>query len=393
MIPRAAEPTLRKLAEGFPVIAVTGPRQSGKTTLCRALFPAYPYASLENPDVRAFATEDPRGFLAQYRSGAVLDEVQRCPDLLAYLQQMVDEDSRRGGRFVLTGSQQFGLLSGISQSLAGRVALLHLLPFGAGELRAANGLPQDLDELLLKGAYPPIYDRGLDPTVWYSNYVQTYLERDVRQLINVRDLTVFQRFLRLCAGRTGQLINLSSLGDDVGVSHNTVREWLSVLVASYVIHRLPPQHRNLNKRLVKTPKLYFLDPGLAARLLGIETRMQLSNHPLRGALFETWVVSEFIKARFNRALGPNLSFWRDRTGHEVDLLVERGAQLQPVEVKSGATLTADSFKGLQRWLALACDLALRPLLVYGGDTAQQRQGVQVLPWRDLDCEAWEINRV
>jgi len=382
MIPRDAAETLRTLAQGYPLVGVTGPRQSGKTTLCRALFPEHAYVSLEDPDVREFAQEDPRGFLDQYADGAILDEIQRCPELFAYLQRRVDE-APAPGRYVLTGSQQFGLLSGITQSLAGRVALVQLLPFSVQELRNASLLPARLDAALWRGAYPPVHDRGLDPGVWYGNYVQTYLERDVRQLINVRDLTVFQRFLRLCAGRTGQLLNLSALGDDVGVSHNTIREWLSVLEASYIVHRLPPHHRNFNKRLVKTPKLYFLDTGLAAWLLGIEEERQITTHPLRGALFETWVVSEFLKARYSRARASNLSFWRDRAGHEVDLIAEHADRLQPVEIKAGATVTADWLRGLKRWLAVAEGAATDPLIVYGGSHTQQRQGVRLVPWHSL----------
>ena len=244
---------------------------------------------------------------------------------------------QRPAQFILTGSQQFGLMSGITQSLAGRVALLNLLPFSAAELRGANLLPATPDEAIFKGCYPPIYDRQLEPGIWYANYVQTYVERDVRQLVNVRDLGQFQRFLRLCAGRTGQLLNLSALGDDAGLSHNTAREWLSVLEASYIIHRVQPHHQNFNKRLVKTPKLYFHDTGLAAWLLGIESAAQVTTHPLRGALFETWVVADYLKQRLNTARPSNLSFWRDRSGHEVDLLVEQGGQTQAIEIKSGAT--------------------------------------------------------
>jgi len=382
MIPREAERTLRELADGYPVLAITGPRQSGKTTLARAVFETLPYVTLENPDQREFAQSDPRGFFGKYADGVVIDEVQRCPELFAWLQGVVDED-RRVGRFVLTGSQQFGLLSGITQSLAGRVAFLNLLPFTAGELRAVGLLAESLDEVLWTGSYPPIFDRRLDPGIWYANYVQSYLERDVRQLINVRDLGQFQRFLRLCAGRTGQLLNLSALGDDAGVSHNTAREWISVLEAGYIVHRLPPHHRNFNKRLVKTPKLYFLDTGLAAWLLGVETPMQLSSHPLRGALFEAWVVAEHLKKRLNTARPSNLSFWRDRSGHEVDLLVEQGGEVQPVEIKSGATISRDALRGLEKWQEITGETGLRPSLVYGGSETQSRGDVSVVGWRDL----------
>jgi len=382
MIHRQVAATLLQMASQYPVVAVTGPRQSGKTTLVRALFGKLPYVSLEEPDRRAFALEDPRGFLAAYPDGAVLDEVQRAPDLLSYLQTLVDRDPRPG-RFILTGSQQLGLLSGIAQSLAGRVALIKLLPFSLGELEGSGQAPATVDKLLLQGLYPPIYDRGLDPTTWYANYVATYLERDVRQLVNVRDLTTFDRFLRLCAGRSGQLLNLSGLASDAGVSHNTARAWVSVLEASYLVQLLPPYHRSFNKRLVKTPKLYFLDPGLASWLVGIRTLDQLVVHPLRGALFEGWVVSEALKARYHQGLAPDLYFWRANSGHEVDLLREDGAVLTPFEIKSGRTVVPDFFTGLRRWVTIAGDAAGQPYLVYGGDERQIRSGVTVLPWRAL----------
>lgn len=382
MILRDAETALRELAKGYPVLALTGPRQSGKTTLARTVFSSHPYVSLENPVQREFALSDPQGFLNKYGEGAIIDEVQRCPELFAWLQGVVDEH-RRPAHFILTGSQQFGLLSGITQSLAGRVAMLNLLPFSASELRRADLLPTSVDEALWMGSYPPIYDRNLDPSVWYSNYVQTYIERDVRQLINVRDLGQFQRFLRLCAGRTGQLLNLSALGDDADLSHNTAREWVSVLEASFIIHRLPPHHRNFNKRLVKTPKLYFHDAGLAAWLLGIESPAQLNTHPQRGALFETWVVAEYLKRRLNTARPSNLSFWRDRSGHEVDLLVELDGRLTAIEIKSGATPSLDAMRGLEKWRQIAGEDAGRPCLVYGGAEAQDRSNVDVRPWREL----------
>lgn len=382
LIPRMAAAALRRLHEGFPIIAVTGPRQSGKTTLVRALFSDKPYASLEDPDLQEFALSDPRGFLAQYPDGAVFDEAQRAPALFSYLQGVVD-DARRTGMFVLTGSQQFGLLSGITQSLAGRAGMLSLLPFSLAELLAAGRAPERLDELIWFGAYPPVYDRRVEPSMWYGSYVQTYIERDVRQLINVRDLTQFQRFLRLCAGRTGQLLNLSTLGDDAGVSHNTARQWISVLEASYLVFRLAPQHVNFNKRLVKTPKLYFTDVGLAAWLLGIDSAEQIATHPLRGALFETWVVGEHLKERFNAGLGSNLTFWRDRSGHEVDLIVDRGGRLQPVEIKAGATIGEDGLRTIKRWLAIAGDAAQSPRLIYGGSRSFIREGVEIVAWREL----------
>lgn len=383
MIPRNAAPTVKKLANAFPVVAINGPRQSGKTTLARALFASHAYVSLEDPDEREFAAGDPRGFLGRFRDGVILDEVQRAPELFSYLQRMVDEDSRPG-RWVLTGSQQFGLQAGITQSLAGRVGLVTLLPLELAELRAANRVPAALDSLLLQGGYPAVHDRELEPATWYSNYVQTYLERDVRQLVNIRDLTQFQRFLRLCAGRTAQLVNLSALGDDAGVSHNTAREWLSVLEASYVIHRLPPFHRNFNKRLVKTPKLHFVDSGLAAWLLGITDTAQLALNPLRGALFESWVVGEYLKSGYNSGTRATLSFWRDRSGLEVDLLREEARRTTAIEIKSGATVTADALRGLKRWRELAGKNAGQAVLIHGGNDAYNREGVSVLGWSELD---------
>lgn len=389
LIPRSAESTVRRLAQGYPAVAVTGPRQSGKTTLVRSMYEDRPYVSLEDLDERAFADEDPRGFLARFPDGAVLDEVQRTPGLFSYLQTRVDQD-RRNGLFILTGSQQFDLLSSITQTLAGRVALVPLLPFTLRELQDAGRAPETLEELLFLGLYPPVYDRQLDPTIWYGNYVRTYVERDVRQMINVRDLSAFQRFIRMCAARTGQLLNLSGLAIDCGITHNTARAWFSVLEASFIVHLLQPHHRNFNKRLVKTPKLYFYDPGLAAWLLGVQNPEQLATHPQRGALFETWVVSELLKARFNRALGSNLYFWQDRSGHEVDVVIEQGGTLVPVEIKSGQTVVKDFFGGLESWSRIAGDAGGRPWLVYGGDRRQSRSSVEVLPWRDLGGLAPQI---
>lgn len=383
LIPRSAEGTIRQLASQYPVVAVTGPRQSGKTTLVRSLFSDRPYVSLEDLDQRDFAIEDPRRFLARFPDGAVLDEVQRTPDLFSYIQTRVDED-RRQGLFILTGSQQFDLLSRITQTLAGRVALVPLLPFTWSELRQVGQAPDVLEDLLFNGLYPPVHDRGLDPGIWYGNYIRTYVERDVRQMVNVQDLSTFQRFIRMCAARSGQLLNLSGLAGECGISHNTARAWVSVLEASYIVHLLQPHHQNFNKRLVKTPKLYFYDPGLAAWLLGLQSVEQLTIHPQRGALFETWVLSELLKARFNRALASNLYFWRDRSGHEVDVVIEQGPTLVPVEVKSGQTVVPDFFESLKSWTKIAGEAGGRPWLVYGGDQRQSRSSAEVLPWREIE---------
>jgi len=390
-IHRTLSDTALKMAESYPVVAITGPRQSGKTTLARKLFPDLPYALLEDPDTRRFATDDPRGFLDAHRDGAVLDEVQRVPELFSYLQGIVDDDPRPG-RFILTGSQQFGLISGITQSLAGRVAMLVLLPFSRAELASADLAPDRLPETLYQGAYPPVHDRDLDPTSWYANYVATYIERDVRQLVNVRDLRVFETFLRMCAARSGQLVNLSGLASDCGVSHNTARAWLSVLEASYVIRTLAPHHRNFSKRLIKSPKLYFLDPGLAAWLLEIREPAQLTSHAMRGPLFESWVHAELTKAAFNRGDRPNLFFWRDRAGLEIDFLVDQGARLVPIEAKSGATFVADWLTALNRWTELAGKEAGPGWIVHGGELRGMRHGIQMAPWNHLDNLIASIER-
>ncbi len=382
MIPRQAAVTIQGLAKGYPILAITGPRQAGKTTLAQSCFPEKPYVSLEDLDVRAYAQEDPRGFLARYAQGAILDEVQRCPALFSYLQTRVDAN-RRMAEFVLTGSQQFGLLSNITQSLAGRVGLVQLLPFSMQELRSGNVPIGPLDDLLWRGLYPPIHDRSLNPSQWFSNYVMTYVERDVRQLIEVQNLSLFQRFLKMCAARCGQLLNMSSLANDCGVSHKTIGAWLSVLEAGYVIYLLRPHHKNFGKRLVKTPKLYFYDTGLAAHLLGIQDAAHMAIHSARGALFENMVIGELLKSRFNQGLASNLYFWRNNTGEEVDVLIEQGEYLMPVEIKSGQTFNADFLSSLEKWARYAGDTALPSQLVFGGDLSMQRNGVSVHSWREM----------
>jgi uncharacterized protein len=380
MIKRAIEGSLRDLVKGYPAIAMTGPRQSGKTTLAKYLFADRPYISLENPDNRELATADPRGFLEKHREGAVLDEIQNCPPLFSYLQGVLDASSEMG-RFVLTGSQQFGLLAGITQSLAGRIAMVQLLPFTCVEAYA--GQPPALEEMLFRGLYPPVHDRNLDPSVWSANYMQTYIERDVRKIVNVRDLSVFQRFVRLCAGRVGQLLNLSQLAADAGVTHNTARAWISVLEAAYIVFLLQPHHRNFNKRIIKTPKLYFHDIGLAIWLLGMQKPEQIETCPQRGALFENWVISEMIKHRFNRGLTSNLYFWRDRAGNELDVLIEEAGNLIPVEIKSGQTVNRDYFKGIDYWLELARPRKPKAWLVYAGTDNHKRKETEVVSWRNL----------
>lgn len=382
MLNRSAFPTALRLAQGFPVLAITGPRQSGKTTMTRALFAGKPYVSLEDPEERLFADTDPRGFLARFPQGAILDEVQRCPGLFSYLQGVVDERQRMG-EFIITGSQQFGLMSNIAQSLAGRVGLLQLLPFSLAELKEGGMLPAALDTAMLQGSYPPLYDRPVMPGDWFPNYVSTYLERDVRQLLAVRDLSLFQRFLKMCAARSGQLLNLSALASDCGISHVTAREWMTVLEASYIVYLLRPHHRNFGKRLVKMPKLYFLDTGLMAYLLGIRDTDTLSTHASRGALFETLVVSEWVKRQFNAGQVAELYFWRDSAGHEVDLLIPDGNRFMPVEIKSGSTFSADWTAALRKLSALFGDAALSPGIVYGGEGRYEREGCHVAGWKAL----------
>jgi hypothetical protein len=396
MIPRHLEPGLLKAARQYPVVSVTGPRQSGKTTLVRNAFPHHQYASLEVPDQREFAQEDPRGFLGQFAGKVVLDEVQRAPHLFSYIQGIVDE-RQQAGQFILTGSQNFLLLQNISQTLAGRCATLHLLPFSRAELarqpmmdlaalgRAvpkANGKPpaRSLFETLFAGGYPRIFDKHLDPQDWLRNYYQAYIEKDVRDILNVGDLETFGRFLRLCAGRSSQLLNLSSLASDAGISHTTARRWLSVLEASFLVFLLRPHHRNLNKRLVKSPKLCLLDSGLLCYLLRIRSPDDLRIHAARGAVFESWVVSEAVKNYVHRGLEPDVYFWRDSSGHEIDLLVERGKELVPVEAKSGETFASDFLDTLRFWRKLT--RKHQPAaLVYGGDTSYLREGVVVMSWK------------
>jgi len=398
MIPRHLERRLDKAIGDSLVVTLTGPRQSGKTTLARTALVGYEYVSLEDPEQRVLAVEDPRGFLGRFAGKVILDEAQRVPDLFSYVQGIVDQ-TQRPGQFVLTGSQNFLLLRQISQSLAGRCAILHLLPFSRSELArepvmdlehigAARG-PEDaggtsggLFRTLFTGGYPRIHDKGLDPQDWLSAYYQTYVERDVREVLNVGDLEAFGRFIGLCAGRTGQLLNLSSLASDCGITHTTVRRWLSVLEASFIVTLLRPHHRNFSKRLVKSAKLYFVDTGLLCYLLRIRSPEDLALHAGRGAVFESWVVSEAIKSFVHRGLRPDLYFWRDVSGHEIDLIVEMGGgRLLPVEIKSGQTFNTDFVKDLSWWRQAGGASELPGIVVYGGDDSFSYRDNRVLSWR------------
>ena len=380
MIHRKLASKLVTLFGQYPFATVTGPRQSGKTTLCRTALPGLKYANLEAPDQRNFAASDPRGFLSRLDGGAIIDEIQHVPDLLSYMQVFADEDGGTG-LFALTGSEQFPLSDAISQSLAGRTALLRLMPFSLAERRQA-GASDAIDDILYSGFYPRIYDHGLVPHQALGDYFETYVERDVRRLGQIGDMTTFRRFAGLCAGRVGQLANLTALGADAGVSHTTARSWLSVLETSYIVFTLQPYRANIRKRLVRTPKLYFYDVGLASYLIGIGNAAQTATHPLRGALFENAVIAEVAKHCFNRGERPHLSFFRDSRGLECDLLYRTGNGLAALEIKSGATVASDYFTSLRRVAELVPEITTR-IVVYGGASRQSRSDCEVVPFGDL----------
>lgn len=389
VIQRDLAPILARAASQFPAVTLTGPRQSGKSTLCRSMFPDLAYANLEAPDTRSFATEDPRGFLAQFPEGAVIDEVQRAPQLPSYLQGLIDADPTPG-RWILTGSQNLTLAASVSQSLAGRTAVLHLLPLARSELIRFESYPVGLDESLLMGGYPRIFDQQLSPADWLRSYVATYIERDVRSISNIGDLTAFQRFVELCAGRTSQLLNYSALAADAGISQPTARAWLSVLETSFIAFRLPPFHANLRKRLVKMPKLHFYDTGLACWLLGIRTAEQLRSHPLRGAIFETWVVSEIVKHRMNAGEPGGLTFYRDRDAGEADAMIERAGAFTIVEAKAAQTASSALFAGARHVheTLTASGRTSDAVVIYGGAESQTRSDVSLIPWSAMHERAW-----
>lgn len=377
MIKRHIESVLLDLASKYPVITVTGPRQSGKTTVVKSVFSKKPYVNLEIPDVRALAIEDPRSFLNQYADGAILDEIQRAPELVSYIQAIVDERAK-AGMFVLTGSQQFEIMTNITQSLAGRTALIKLLPFSISELGGRFGKLSP-DELIYAGFYPRIYDKKLNPTQALGDYFETYVERDIRKLVNVRDLNLFQKFVRLCAGRVGGILNMQGIAADSGVSHTTVRQWLSMLEASYIVCLVQPYHMNINKRLIKSPKLYFYDVGLAAYLMGIENIKHVATHPLRGNLFENMAMMEMMKYRFNTGKKSNISFYRDNSGNEIDAILASGADIFPVEIKAGATVNPDYFRGFKRFSKVFPGAQNKGGLIYAGEKMQEVNGIIICP--------------
>jgi predicted AAA+ superfamily ATPase len=394
MLERTITDHILRVSKKMPIVTIIGPRQSGKTTLARAAFFSHEYVSLERPDERSFAIRDPMGFLARFKEGVILDEVQRAPELLSYIQTIVDE-ADRPGRFVLTGSQNFLLMQKVSQSLAGRSAIFTLLPFSLSELRKIQAIePADLHngssisdvpevdiwQCVFTGFYPRIHDKDLDPQEWLADYHRTYVERDIRDILQIMDLDSFDRFVRLAASRTGQELNLASLASDSGIAETTAKQWISVLRTSSLVILLKPHYNNFRKRLRKRPKLHFLDTGLVCYLLGIRSKEMLANHPLRGAIFESFVVSEMTKAFIHTGREAPLFHWRDATGHEIDILVDFGDRLLPIEVKSGMTLGADALVNLHWWLGIEGNEAKSGVLVYGGTQCFQREDIQVRPW-------------
>ena len=384
MIPRIAEKTLRRYAKGFPVICITGPRQSGKTTLAKLAFPRKKYLSLEDPDIALLARSDPRGFLEAWPNGLVLDEAQYVPELFKYIKTMVDKNPKPG-KYIITGSQQFNLMEKVTESLAGRAAFLTLLPFSISELESAELCGEEPFEIMLKGLYPPLYDRDISAGDFYSAYITSYVERDIRQLVNVKDLSAFQKFIKFCAARTGGILNLSSLAADCGITHNTAGAWLSALEISGIIFLLRPYFNNFGKRLIKSPKFYFTDPGLACRLLGIQTREQLFLNPLRGGLFESFIIAELVKNRLNQGHNPGIWFWRDNTGMEIDCLIEENNKLLAIEIKSGKTFSEDMTDGLQHWGRISEGSAGKRefALVYAGSQKSSYKEIKLVPWKDV----------
>ncbi|MDR3134069.1 MAG: ATP-binding protein [Prevotellaceae bacterium] len=381
MIERLIKKQIIYFAKKFPVVMLTGPRQSGKSTLLRNSFPKYHYVSMEEPDVRAAALADPRSFLDHLQGKTIIDEAQHVPELFSYIQTRVDAENS-SGMYILSGSQNFLLMQQITQSLAGRTAVLKLLPFSFSELQKTDEHPETIDKSMLTGGYPRIYDKHIKPAEFYPNYLQTYVERDVRQLRNIANLSLFIRFLKLCAGRIGQILNISSLANDCGIKNDTAQAWLSALETSYIIFQLKPYYKNFNKRLIKSPKLYFYDTGLACSLLSIENTTQLNTHFLRGSLFENWAVTEYLKQSYAKAKEPEIYFWRDSNGNEIDLLIEQGGQLQAVELKSNSTMHSDDFKGLRYWQALSGVSPATCRVVYTGSLSLKTEKGLYVPWKD-----------
>ena len=382
MIQREITKKLLEISNYYQIITVTGPRQSGKTTLIKDVFKELPYVLLETPDIRQRAQEDPKSFLSNYSKGAIFDEIQNVPELFSYLQGIIDENSAI--KFVLSGSQNFLLLEKVNQTLAGRTGILKLLPFSTDELKDSNHWNENPLEFVFKGMYPRIYDRGIPPELFYSDYIQTYVERDVRSIKNIGSLSSFSRFLSLCAGRIGQLLNIDSLASDVGIASNTAKEWLSILEASYIIYTLKPHHKNFNKRLVKRPKLYFYDTGLACNLLQINSVNELDMHFAKGNLFENFILTELLKKRFNNAKTSNLYFWRDHHGKEIDCIIEKANSLIPIEIKSSKTYQKEHFKNMNYWNKLSDNSKENSYLVYAGNESDHLAYGNLMSWKHLN---------
>jgi len=384
MIKRDLEKELKASAKMFPVVALLGPRQSGKTTLAQYVFKKHNYVSLEDLDVRKFVSDDPRQFLEKHlnKYGVILGEIQYVPELLSYIKTLVDKNKKEG-QIIITGSQNFLLNESISQSLAGRVAIMTLLPLSIAEFKKNKILPKMVESILISGSYPKVANKKATYEKWYPSYVKTYIERDVRSLKNVGDVTLFQHFLKLCAGRVGQVLNISSLSNDCGIDVKTVKSWLSILEQCYILFLLQPYYKNFNKRLIKSPKLYFYDSGLLCYLLGVEDEEHLMGHSNRGNIFESFIISEIIKSFYNRDKVPNIYFWRDSSGNEVDCLIEKGQKLIPIEIKAGKTINSSFFDSLQYWGELSKTEAKDFFLVYAGDESQKRSVANVVSWSDL----------
>lgn len=382
MIKRELQSTIIDMAKKMPIISITGPRQSGKTTLAKVCFPDYDYYNLENPSILERAKMDPQSFLTRHSKGIIIDEVQLFPELFSYI-QVISDENKKDGEFILTGSQNFLLLQKIAQSLAGRVYITHLLPLSISELKNTNYWQEDSNHYLFNGFYPRIYEKDINPTFYFPSYIQTYVERDVRQIVNISNTSIFQKFMKIVAGRVGQLINFNNISNELGVDQKTVKSWFSILEASFIVFFLQPHHKNFNKRIVKTPKLYFYDTGLASNLLGIQDEYSIDNHWAKGALFENLIILEMLKSNLNKGLQPKLYFWRDNTGNEIDCIEERGEDIYSYEIKSSKTIQKDFFKGLNYYNKISDSKNKTSFLVYGGNDSYPLSEYSVLSWKDL----------
>jgi predicted AAA+ superfamily ATPase len=384
-IKRKITTRIKRLSTQFPAIGILGPRQSGKTTLVKNIFPSYKYINLEELDKRRFATEDPRKFLSilENEQGVILDEIQNTPGLLSYVQGHIDE-YKKPGFFIITSSQNILLNQHITQSLAGRIALITLLPLSIEELQDASVIPKNIEDIMFKGFYPSLYAKKIDQSEWLHSYIQTYIERDVRQLKQITELTTFQKFIQLCAGRVGQLLDLTSIGNDCGITAHTVKAWLSILEATYIIFLLHPHYKNFSKRLIKTPKLYFYDSAIVCSLLSINSPQDLTTHYLKGNIFESMIVSNLIKQNYNIGQRPNIYFWRDKSGNEIDCILEKGDTLTPIEIKSGETINTDFFTNITKWNQLSGNTPQNSYVVYGGKEKQTRSQGKIIGWQHIN---------